>query len=299
MRLHGIFAPATTPFDPATGELDLAGFRRNTQFLLDAPLAGLVLFGSTGEGVFIDEDERTRLLEAARGMMDGRLLLAGTGAESTRATSRLTRAAASAGADAVLVQPPGFFRPFMTPAALEAHYTAVADASPVPVVIYQVPVAFRSVDLDLPLIARLSRHPNIAGVKDSTGDLAALGELVRTCEDGFNVLVGTAAVLHDALDAGAVGGILGAAVVAPAACSEIYRLWQQGVRTEAERLQSVVAPLHRAVVARYSVPGVKAALDVLGLAGGPPRPPLQPLGAAERAEVEAAVDAAMSGVTRA
>jgi 4-hydroxy-2-oxoglutarate aldolase len=303
MRLHGIFAPATTPFDPATGELDLAGFRRNATFLLDAPLAGLVLFGSTGEGVFVDEDERTRLLEAARGMMDGRLLLAGTGAESTRATIRLTRAAAAAGADAVLVQPPGFFRPFMTPAALEAHYTAVADASPVPVVIYQVPVPFRSVDLDLALIARLSRHPNIVGVKDSTGDLAALGELVRTSADGsddgsaggFAVLVGTAAVLHDALGAGAVGGILGAAVVAPAECAEIYDLWRRGERAEAERLQTVVAPLHRAVVAKFGVPGVKAALDFLGLAGGPPRPPLQPLGAVDRAAVEAALSQLRGG----
>ena len=296
-RLHGIFAPATTPFDPATGEVDVAGFRRNAAFLLDAPLAGLVLFGSTGEGVYVDEDERTRLLEAARGMMDrsdGRILLAGTGAESTRATIRLTRAAAAAGADAVLVQPPGFFRPFMTPAALEAHYTAVADASPVPVVIYQVPVPFRSVDLDAALVARLSRHPNVAGVKDSTGDVAALGELARTCEEGFAVLVGSAAVLHDALEAGACGGILGAAVIAPAECAAIHYCFRRGEGAEAERLQALVAPLHRAVVAKLGVPGVKAALDLLGLAGGPPRPPLQPLGVDDRAAVEAALGAVRS-----
>jgi 4-hydroxy-2-oxoglutarate aldolase len=297
IRIQGVLAPATTPFD-AAGELDVPGFRRNAAFLLDAGLAGLVLFGSTGEGVYIDEDERTRLLEAARGTMDGRLLLAGTGAESTRASIRLARAAAAAGADAVLVQPPGFFRPLMTAASLEAHYTAVADASPVPVLIYQVPVAFRSVDVETPLIARLSRHPNIAGVKDSTGDIAALAELVRTCEQGFAVLVGTAAMLLDALEAGAAGGILGAAVVAPAECAEIYEAWRRGERAEAERIQAIVAPRHRAVVAKYSVPGVKVALDVLGLAGGPPRPPLRPLGADDRAAVEAAVRSAALDAAR-
>ena len=289
LPLQGVFAPTTTPFDPHTGEPDLAGFERNLRFLLGTPLAGVVLFGSTGEGVYLDEDERTRLLEAARGMMDGRLLLAGTGAESTRATIRITRAAAAAGADAVLVQPPGFFRPFMTPAALEAHYRAVADASPVPVLVYQVPVPFRSVELDAELLARLSQHPNVGGVKDSSGDVAALGHLVRTCADGFAVLVGTAAVLQDALEAGAVGGILGAAMIAPAECTAIYDAWRRGEQREAERIQAVVAPLHRAVVAKYGVPGIKAALDFLGLAGGPPRPPLQPLAAADRDAVQAAL----------
>ncbi len=288
MKLQGIFAPAATPFDDA-GELDVKGFRRNAAFLLDSPLAGLVLFGSTGEGVFIDEDERVRLLSATRELMAGRLLLAGTGAESTRASIRMTRAAAAAGADAVLVQPPGYFRSLLTPAALEAHYTAVADGSPVPVVLYQVPVPFRSVDLDAALIARLSRHPNIIGVKDSTGDVAALAGLVRDCEAGFAVLVGTAAALLDALEAGAVGGILGVAAFAPAVCCEIYRRWREGETAEAMRRQAQVAPLHREVVARFGVAGVKAALDVLGLAGGRPRPPLQPLSAADRAGVEAAV----------
>jgi 4-hydroxy-2-oxoglutarate aldolase len=288
MELKGIFAPTTTPFG-ATGEVDVEGFRRNAQFLLDTPLAGLVLFGSTGEGVLIDPDERVRLLAVAREMTGERLLLAGTGAESTRATIRLSRAAAAAGADAVLVHPPGYFRSLMTPGALREHFVAVADASPVPVVLYQVPVPFRSVDLDLPLIAELSHHPNIAGVKDSTGDVPALGELRRTCADGFTLIVGTAAVLQDALDAGASAGILGLATIAPHECTEIHRLWLAGRREEAARIQAVAAPLHRAVVAQFGVPGVKAALDFLGLAGGPPRSPLRALGATERAMVEEAM----------
>ncbi|MDQ2670915.1 MAG: dihydrodipicolinate synthase family protein [Gemmatimonadota bacterium] len=291
MQLHGVFAAATTPFDAETGDVDIAGFRRNAQFLLDTSLAGLVLFGSTGEGVLVGPDERAGLLAVAREMLGDRLLLVGSGAESTRATLDLCRAAAEAGADAVLVHPPGYFRPLMTPSALFGHYTAVADRSPVPVILYQIPPAFRSVDLDIPLIARLSQHPNIVGLKDSTGDLAALSEVRRTAADGFAVIVGTAAVLQDALDVGASAGILALAAIAPHECSEIYRLWKSGEREAAARIQAVAAPLHRAVVARFGVPGVKAALDLLGLAGGPPRPPLQSLGAAERMAIAEAMKA--------
>jgi 4-hydroxy-2-oxoglutarate aldolase len=292
VQLTGVLAAATTPFDATTGEVDVDGFRRNAQFMLGAPLAGLVLFGSTGEGVLVDPDERTELLAIARELLGDRLMLAGTGAESTRAAIRLCRAAAAQGADAVLVHPPGYFRSLMTPTALLEHYTAVADASPVPVVLYQVPVPFRSVDLELSLIARLSRHPNIVGVKDSTGDVAALRELGRVCADGFALIVGTAAVLQDALDAGACAGILALAAIAPHECAEISHLFKSGEREEAARVQAVAAPLHRAIVARFGVPGVKAALDFLGLAGGPSRSPLQALGPAERAMVEDAMKAA-------
>ena len=288
MQLKGVFAAAATPFDTA-GEIDLAGFRRNAEFLLDAPLAGLVIFGSTGEGLLVAAGERPAVLEVAREQLGDRLLLAGTGAESTRETIRLCRDAAGAGADAVLVHPPGYFRSLMTPEALFEHFTRVADESPVPVLLYQVPVPFRSVDLDVPLIVRLARHPNIVGVKDSTGDPAPLEELARSCGDGFSVIVGTAAVLLDALDAGASAGILALAAFAPQECTEIYRLWQAGERAEAARLQAVAAELHRSVVGRYSVPGVKAALDFLGLAGGAPRSPLRALGAGERGAVEEAI----------
>jgi 4-hydroxy-2-oxoglutarate aldolase len=292
VQLKGVFAAATTPFNAATGEIDVTGFRRNAEFLLDAPLAGLVVFGSTGEGLLVAADERPAVLEAAREMLGDRLLLAGTGAESTRETIRLCRDAAAAGADAALVHPPGYFRSLMTPEALFEHFTRVADDSPVPVVLYQVPVPFRSVDLDLPLIVRLAQHPNIIGVKDSTGDPAPLRELARTCGDDFAVIVGTAAVLQDALDAGACAGILALAAIAPHECTEIFRLWQRGDREDAARIQGVAAQLHRSVVGRFSVPGVKAGLDFLGLAGGPPRAPLRPLGPAERAAVEEAIGVA-------
>lgn len=288
-----MFAPATTPFDPVTGDVDIVAFRRNARTWLEAPLSGLVLFGSTGEGLLLDEDERVRALDAVREAAGTeRLLLAGTGAESTRTAIRLTRAAARAGADAVLVQPPGYYRPQLTPEALRDHYTAVADASPVPVILYQVPPAYTGADLQAGLVAELANHPNIVGIKDSTGDLKALGALVETCSRDFAVLVGSGAVLYGALEVGACGGILAVAVLAPHAACELYQLKMAGDEPGAGRIQERLAPLHRAVVAGLGVPGIKVALDLLGLAGGPPRPPLKPLRDRERPAVREALHAA-------
>ncbi|HYJ79804.1 MAG TPA: dihydrodipicolinate synthase family protein [Longimicrobiaceae bacterium] len=292
MDLRGVFAPATTPFDPVTGEVDVVAMRANLRAWLAAPLAGVVLFGSTGEGPLLDEEEKVRLVAATRDVAAGRLLLAGTGAESTRATIRATRAVAEAGADGVLVQPPAYFRPLMTPDALRDHYTAVADASPVPVILYQVPPRFSTVELAPGLVGELARHPNVAGIKDSHGDLRTLGALVEACGGNAAVLAGSGAVLYGALETGAVGGILAIAVLAPAACAELCRAYVEGRLADAGRLQERLAPLHRAIVAELGVPGVKAALDELGLRGGPPRPPLKPLREKERRAVRPALDAA-------
>jgi 4-hydroxy-2-oxoglutarate aldolase len=275
-----------------TGEVDLVAARRNARAWLDAPLSGLVLFGSTGEGLLLDEEERTRTLAGLREIVGERLLLAGTGAESTRATIRLGRMAAEAGADAVLVQPPAYYRPLMTAEALRDHFRAVADASPVPVILYQVPPAFSGIELQTGLVAELAQHPNIVGIKDSTGDLQAMGALVEACPRGFQILVGSGAVLYGALEVGAVGGILAVAVLAPRECAEIYRLKRAGEEAAAGRLQERIAPVHKAVVAGRGVPGVKAALDLRGLVGGPPRSPLKPLREKERAAVREALEKA-------
>lgn len=292
LDLTGIFAPATTPFDPVTGDVDLVAFRRNARVWLEAPLSGLVLFGSTGEGLLLEEAEKARLLEGVRESAGERLLLAGVGAESTRAAIRLARSAAEAGADAVLVQPPAYYRPQLTPEALRDHFTAVADASPVPVLLYQVPTAYTGADLESGLVAELANHPNIAGIKDSTGDLKALGTLVDTCRSDFAVLVGSGTVLYGALEVGACGGILAVAVLAPHAVAELYQLKQEGDEVGAGRIQERLAPLHRAVVGAFGVPGVKAALDQLGLNGGPTRPPLRPLREKDRKAVREALSAA-------
>lgn len=278
VELRGVLAPAVTPFDTVTGEVDVVALRANLRAWLREELAGVVLFGSTGEGVLLDEDERVRALAAARDVVDpDRLLLAGTGAESTRATIRMTRAAAEAGADGVMVHPPAYFRPAMTPEALRDHFLAVADASPVPVVLYAVPPRFSTVELPAGLVGELSHHPNVAGIKDSSGDLKTLAALADACERRCAVLVGSGDSLYGALEVGAAGGILAVALLDPHGAAGIFHAYTAGDRARAGRLQERVARVHRRVVAALGVPGVKAALDLLGLHGDPPRSPLKPL----------------------
>jgi dihydrodipicolinate synthase/N-acetylneuraminate lyase len=204
----------------------------------------------------------------------------------------MCRAAAQAGATAVLVQPPAFYRGAMTREALADHYRAVADASPVPVIVYQVPLRLSTIDLPLALIAELSEHANIVGVKDSRGKLELIRELVDATTEGFQVLVGSGALLQSALDAGAVGGILGVANLVPELCAGIQAAHDRGDAAEAARIQSRVAPLHTGIVGGMGVPGVKHALDLLGRAGGVPRSPLRPLAEPGRAEVQRLLDQA-------
>lgn len=276
MDLSGVLIPTVTPFDSA-GEVDLQAFRTDASAWLAHPVLGFVVGGSTGEAVLLDEDERIRLWEASRELLGSRLLVAGTGAESRRATIRLTRAAADAGADAVLVQPPSFYKGAMNAQVLEDHYRAVADASPIPVIIYQVPLHLSTLDIPNTVIAVLSEHPNILGVKDSRGKLELVAELVESCVPGFQVLVGNGALLFAALETGAVGGILGVANLLPGESAGIVREWGDGSRVEAARLQEIVGPVHKGVVGGMGVAGVKRALDLMGLRGGAPRPPLRPL----------------------
>ena len=293
MDLSGVHVPVTTPFDPVTGEVDVVGLRSNLRSLLEHPVRGIVMAGSTGEAVYLDEDERAELLEAARAVVPSdRLLVAGTGAESTRATIRLCAAAAEAGADAVLVMPPAFYKGQMTPAVLAEHYRRVADASPLPLVVYQVPLRFSTLDLATGLVAELSRHENVVGIKDSRGDLALVGELVDQTGGSFQVLVGNGALLYAALEMGAVGGVLGVANLAPEMSAALCTAFEDGRTAEAGRLQEKVGPVHKRVVGALGVPGVKAGLDLLDLRGGDPRPPLRPLPEKEREEVRKALEGA-------
>lgn len=284
-RFAGVHIPTTTPFD-ADGELDETALRSNLDGFRSTGVAGFLIGGSTGEAVLLDTDERDRSLRIAREAEPELLVIAGTGAESRRRTLRLTRMAAEAGADAVLVQPPAFYTGAMTPAALLDHYTAVADASSVPVLIYQVPPKLATLVFPDDVIGRLAEHGNIVGLKDSRGDLAGLRRWVEITPDDFEVLVGNGALLLDALDAGAAGGILGVANIVPTECANLAAAHAEGRRSEAETLQDVIAPLHVGIVGGMGVPGVKAALDRLGRRGGAPRPPLAPLATARHDELK-------------
>lgn len=282
--LRGTFLPVTTPFDPVTGDVDVVAFRANLRHWFQSPIAGILIGGTTGEGVLLDDPELVKLLEAAAAVMPaGSVLIAGTGAESTRRTIRLSREAAAAGADVALVSPPAFFKGAMTPEALARHYRAVADASPIPVIVYQVPLRMNTLDLPTGLVAELSRHGNIAGIKDSRGKLDLVGELVEQCQEGFHVLVGNGALLYAALETGAAGGVVAVGLLSTAAAAEIPVAYREGRKAEAGRMQERIAPLHQQIVSEMGISGVKAALDLLGLHGGVPRPPLSPA-SAERVE---------------
>ncbi len=288
LDIGGVMIPTTTPFDPVTGEVDLVALRHNVDRWAPSGVRGMVIGGSTGEAVYLDEAERERSWEVVRGALpDEALLVAGTGAESLRATLRLTRMAVAQGADAVLVQPPAFYKGAMTPAVVRDHYVAVADAAAVPVILYQVPTRFSTLDFPTGLIAELSTHDNIVGIKDSRGKLETVAELVTHTQPGFQVLVGSGALLYASLEIGAVGGILGVANLAPRECVRVCEHFAAGEMAAAGALQKRIGALHNAVVGGMGVAGVKCALDLLGYHGGAPRPPLRPLADDRRDEVAA------------
>jgi 4-hydroxy-2-oxoglutarate aldolase len=288
--LRGIFAPITTPFEATTGELDHAGMARNVSRLASTDLAGLVLFGTTGEGPLVDEEERKKVLERVRTAVPDMLILAAAWAESTRTATRLAGDAAAAGADAVLVAPPSYYRPQLTPEAVREYYVAVADASPLPVILYQIPPDYSGIELQTGLVAELALHPNIVGIKDSRGDLKALGELIETCPRDFAVMVGSGAVLYGALEAGSMGGILAVADLAPAWCCDLVAFRSRGDHVRAGELQERLAVISRRIVGPFGVPGVKAALDLLGQTGGPLRSPLRALGERDRSGIRETLD---------
>ena len=278
VNLEGTFLPVTTPFDSVTGDVDYAAFGANLRRWFGSPIRGILIGGSTGESVFLDEEERSKLIEEARAVIpDEALVIAGTGSEATRHTIQLTRQAATVGADAVLVSPPAYFKGAMTQETLTRHYRVVADASPVPVLIYQVPLRLSTIEFSTDLVATLSDHPNIIGIKDSRGEIDLLIELVQQTVDGFQVLTGNGSVLYPALGIGAVGGIVAVGLMAADQAANISVAFQAGRLEEAERLQEQIAPVNQSIVGGMGVPGIKAALDLLGFSGGFPRPPLAPV----------------------
>lgn len=285
-RFPGVFAPITTPFDAASGEVAPVHLRRNATRLLAEGLDGILVAGSTGEAPLLEPDEQRRMTGWVREVVpEGKWLLVGTGAESTRSTIALTQAAGAEGADAVLVRPPGYFGPMHSPASLVDHFRAVADASPVPVLIYNMP-KYTHLPLAAGLLQQLVAHPNVVGAKDSSGDAKNLAAY-RDAAPAWTVLVGSASLLYTALELGCEGGILAAACFAPRHCADILAAFRAGDRARAGALQERLTPLDKEIVGKLGPAGVKAAMDAAGFYGGPIRAPLAPLPAAERERVEA------------
>ena len=286
LALAGIYPPIPTPFD-TDGAFDVEAMRSNLRFWNQFDLRGMVALGSNGEAVLLDPEERIRVVETVRSSIpEDRLLIAGTGCQGTRETIDLTRRAAKAGADAVLVLPPSYYRGRMTPDALAVHFFTVADASLVPVILYNMP-ACTGMDLDVDLVGRLAGHENILGMKDSGGDLVKMGAIRERLGPDFQILAGSASFLLPALSVGAVGGVLALANIAPEACLEILRGARDGRMEEARETQVRMVPVNTAVTRRWGVAGLKAAMEMTGLYGGPVRAPLQPLSEEERQELRA------------
>ncbi len=277
ISLAGVFPPIPTPFD-ARGDLCHHALAENITRWNQYDLAGYVVLGSNGEGVYLSEEEKVGVWETAReAIPTDRLMLAGTGCESTRETLALTRLAAQTGADAALVVTPHYYNPKMTADALVKHYRAVADASAIPILIYNVP-KFTNVNMSAAAIARAARHPNIIGVKDTSGNITQLSETVRLAGADLQVLAGSAGFLLAGLVVGAVGGILALANIAPTQAIDIYRLHREGQWDEAAALQRRVIPANTAITAEFGIVGLKAAMDMVGYYGGPVRLPLLELG---------------------
>jgi 4-hydroxy-2-oxoglutarate aldolase len=349
MLLHGVFPPITTPFYP-DGNVYFKKLESNVERYSRTPCAGIVVLGSTGEAILLSDQERRDVLKSAReATAPNKVLIAGTGIESAIETLRLTEYAAEIGYDAALVRTPHYYKAQMHSANILAFYRTVADRSPLPVIIYNFPQA-TGYDIPAELVIELAEHPNLMGIKESSGDVEKVrkmvggtrhiqrsvtvtetfeavtprmlasaaggsrgegGELVqvgalagstlekpssaavtivgkmktRQKEAGFQVLVGSAQKFHPSLGAGAVGGILAFACLAPTSCYEIYAAWKEG-DDELARLKQERIAMAAVRMGALGIPGVKYGMDFNGYFGGPARQPLLPLTGDVKDEIE-------------
>jgi 4-hydroxy-2-oxoglutarate aldolase len=286
MEFRGIFSALTTPFEE-DGWVSLGGLKENIRRYNKTGLAGYLVVGSTGEAVMLLRAEADAVLAAVKEVAaPEKLLIAGTGAESTAETIARTKRAAALGYQAALVKTPHYYKPVYCAETYIRHYRAVADASPIPVLLYSVP-AFTGVMLESPEILKLAEHPNIAGIKDSSGNVQRVGEVVSGAPAEFQVLTGGGAVVYPALAVGASGAILALASALPEKFVELYDLVQQGKHEQAKRLQLDLATTSKRIVSENGIAGVKYAMDLRGYHGGVPRLPLLPLAEEKKQQIAA------------
>ena len=273
--LSGIFPALVTPFQKA--KLSLSGLKSNIKKLNRFGFTGYVVLGSTGEGILMDEKEGLQAIATVRAASaPGKIVIAGTGSESSSGTIAFSNKAAQAGADYSLVVTPFYYKAQMTAAALEAYYREVADKSKIPIILYTVP-KFTGLELPLQTITAMATHPNVVGLKDSSGNMSAISETLKACPAEFSLFQGHGSLLFSALLLGAKGGILALSNMAPGETVDIYRRFQTGEYEKARELQLRLLPVNQKVVGGFGVPGIKCAAEMLGYGAGDPRPPLRPV----------------------
>jgi 4-hydroxy-2-oxoglutarate aldolase len=288
VEIRGIFAALVTPF-ASGGSVSFSAVKENIGRYNQTGLAGYVVLGSTGEAVMLSREEADSILAAAKeAAAPEKILIAGTGAESTAETIARTKRAAALGYQAALVKTPYYYKPVYRAETYIQHYRAVADASPIPVLLYSVP-QFTGITLETPEILALAAHPNIVGIKDSSGNIQRVVEIVAAAPREFQVLTGGAAVIYPALAVGARGAILALAAALPEKCAELYELVQRSQHEQARHLQHVLALASKRFVSENGIAGVKYAMDLRGYRGGLPRLPLLPLSEEKKSVIAAMI----------
>jgi 4-hydroxy-2-oxoglutarate aldolase len=290
IRLQGIFPALTTCFDHE-GNLYRAKIFHNVSKLNQIALTGYVIGGSTGETPLLTAAERIQAMEWVReASADGKTLIAGVGTESVHETVLLANRAAELGYHVALALTPHYYRNQMQRPDIQAlYFRSVADRSKIPVLIYNIP-SVTGYDLSVETVAELSHHPNVIGMKDSSGNMQKLAECVKTVKPGFQLLTGSGPKLSEALELGAMGGILAIANALPYACVTIWEAFRRRENDAARDWQARMRPAAELVPAKHGVAGLKHAMDLNGYYGGPPRLPLIPPSMEARSEIEAAFD---------
>ncbi len=285
ISLKGCFPPIPTPFDH-NGRVDHDHLARNLEKWQRTSLAGFVVLGSNGEAVFLREDEKLDVWKTSRSVIrKERLFIAGTGCESTSNTIQLTEKATRFGADAAMVVTPHYYKPRMNHRALVSHYEMIADHSPIPIILYNVP-AFTGIDLAAETIIDLAQHPNVIGIKESSGNLVKIGQVIGALGDDFQVLAGSGGFFLSALVMGAVGGVMALANVAPEPLAELLVSFGQANLKRGREIQARLIPLNTAVTIQFGIAGLKSALDLIGMYGGPVRSPLVSLDSDQQGEIK-------------
>lgn len=278
---HGIYTPIVTPFKK-NEEIDYDKMKHNLERWGKTDLDGIVVLGSNGEFVYLSLEEKLELVQfVIDHFNEDKKVIVGTGCESTKETIQLSNKMADLGADAVLVLPPHYFKGGMKEEVLYQHFVDVANESKAPVMLYNMP-RNTGIHLSVSLVASLAKHPNIVGIKDTSGNIVQITEIVRDTDDDFAVFAGNAGYLLPALSVGARGATLALANILPEDCCKLVALFKEGRMEEAKALQLKMMEPNFTVTGKWGIPALKVALDLLGYQGGEPRRPLRPLSEEKR-----------------